>query len=300
MRRWHANVREVGPVDSETTVVLAHGYGANQALWDKLVPDLSLRYKVVLFDWDFTAGGDEEAAAEEEGRYTFGRFADDLIAVMEERGVRGAVVVGHSMSAMAACIASVRRPDLVAHLVLLCASPRYINSEEEGYVGGFDKAGIDAMLVAMSSDFGAWVKGFVTNAVGDPESAPLLEESFLAMHPGVALELAKMIFLGDQREVLDGVTAPCTIVQVKNDFAAPPAVAEYMQRRMSGAAAAVEIIDTVGHFPQLAAPQQLLDILDGVLRRGDDAEHGVEEKEGEETAEQAADVEVDVGIDDTA
>ena len=118
--RWYANVREVG--DGDATVVLAHGYGSNQALWDKLVPALSQRNRVIFFDWDFTGGEHQEAA--EEGRYTFGRFADDLIALLDDKGVRGAVVVGHSMSAMAACIASVRRPDLVTHLVLLCASPR--------------------------------------------------------------------------------------------------------------------------------------------------------------------------------
>lgn len=123
--RWYANVKEVGGGD--TTVVLAHGYGANQTLWDKLLPVLSEHHRVILFDWDFTGRGgadeDEEAEAEA-GRYTFGRFADDLIALMDDKGARGAVVVGHSMSAMAACIASVRRPDLFAHLVLLCASPR--------------------------------------------------------------------------------------------------------------------------------------------------------------------------------
>jgi len=118
--RWYANVREVGGGDA--TVVLAHGYGSNQALWDKLVPALSQRNRVIFFDWDFTGGEHHEAA--EEGRYTFSRFADDLIALLDDKGVRGAVLVGHSMSAMAACIASVRRPDLVTRLVLLCASPR--------------------------------------------------------------------------------------------------------------------------------------------------------------------------------
>ncbi|RLM98928.1 hypothetical protein C2845_PM06G03960 [Panicum miliaceum] len=297
--RWYANVREVGGGDA--TVVLAHGYGSNQALWDKLVPALSRRNRVILFDWDFTGGGGgaEHQEEAEEGRYTFGRFADDLIALLDDKGMRGAVLVGHSMSAMAACIASVRRPDLVTHLVLLCASPRYINSPEEGYVGGFEMAGIDGMLDAMSSDFGAWVKGFVPNAVGDPASIPPVEASFLAMHPGVALEVARMIFLGDQRGVLGAVTTPCTIVQVAGDFAAPPSVAEYMKSRMTAAAAAdVVVIDSVGHFPQLVAPQQLLDVLESVLRGrgggGGEGEHGAA---GEPVAEVA---EADGGIDITA
>ncbi|RLN30479.1 hypothetical protein C2845_PM05G27310 [Panicum miliaceum] len=89
--RWYANVREVGGGDA--TVVLAHGYGSSQALWDKLVPALSQRNRVILFDWDFTGGGGAEHQEAEEGRYTFGRFADDLIALLDDKGVRGAVLV---------------------------------------------------------------------------------------------------------------------------------------------------------------------------------------------------------------
>jgi pimeloyl-ACP methyl ester carboxylesterase len=110
--------------DGGVTVVLAHGYGVTQASWDKILPSISKADKVILFDWDFTSGAGVDD--EEEARYTFGRFADDLISLMDERQVRGAVFVGHSMSAMVGCIASARRPDLFAHLVLLCASPRYV------------------------------------------------------------------------------------------------------------------------------------------------------------------------------
>uniref|UniRef100_A0ACD5TZQ6 Uncharacterized protein n=1 Tax=Avena sativa TaxID=4498 RepID=A0ACD5TZQ6_AVESA len=273
MRRWCTNAREVvvgtgsGGGEGAATVVLAHGYGVSQASWDEVLPSIiSKASKVLLFDWDFTAAR-ADGEDEEKTRYTFGRFADDLIALMDEREVRGAVFVGHSMSAMVGCIASARRPDLFAHLLLLCASPRYINSEEEGYVGGFEEASIHAMLGAMESDFQGWVKGFVPNAAGGTAMEERIERSFLAMDPAVALGVARMIFLGDQREALDAVCTPCTIIQARHDFAAPPVVAEYMQRRMmvAGTDVALEIVDSVGHFPQLVASVPVSDILDGVL-----------------------------------
>lgn len=83
--------------------------------------------QVVLFDWDFSGGGggdSEKAAAEEEEEYTFEGFADELVALMEEMGVSGAVYVGHSMAGMIGCIASINRPGLFTHLVLVGASPR--------------------------------------------------------------------------------------------------------------------------------------------------------------------------------
>lgn len=183
------------------------------------------------------------------------------------------------------------------HIQLIgCVVIRYLDSPSEGYVGGFDRASIDGMLAAMESDLGAWVRGFVPNAAGaDPSATAELEQSFLSMHPRVALEVARMIFLCDQRGALDAVAAPCTVVQVSDDFAAAPAVAEYMRGRMKRAAEVeVVVIDSVGHFPQLVAPQQLLAVLKRVLQR---AAPPAEDKE-ERAA--AAEEEADGGIDVTA
>lgn len=174
-------------------------------------------------------------------------------------------------------------------------------------MGGFEEASIHAMLGAMESDFQAWVKGFVPNAAGgaadDMAAATVepLERSFLAMDPAVALGVARMIFLGDQRPALDAVPAQCTIVGVHHDFAAPPVVAEYMERTMTkaGTDAAVEIIESVGHFPQLVAPQRVADILEDVLLRlrHEGASH-VQDSMGEGDAHVpvTADVEIDGGI----
>lgn len=84
--------------------------------------------QVLLFDWDFSSSTASAAAAEEEDRehscYTFSRFADELVALMDEMKLHGAVYVGHSMAGMVGCIASIKRPDLFTHLVLVGASPR--------------------------------------------------------------------------------------------------------------------------------------------------------------------------------
>lgn len=164
------NPRVVGC--GERTLVLSHGYGGSQAIWDRVLPHLAETNKVVLFDWDFSGGGGdgEKAAAEEEEEYTFEGFADELVALMEEMGVSGAVYVGHSMAGMIGCIASINRPGLFTHLVLVGASPRYINSDD--YEGGFDEPEIDAMLATISSDFLSWAKGFVPLIVGAAADNP--------------------------------------------------------------------------------------------------------------------------------
>ncbi|KAJ1284152.1 hypothetical protein BS78_03G182900 [Paspalum vaginatum] len=280
----YLNPRIVG--SGERTLVLSHGYGGSQAIWEKVLPHLSRRNKVLLFDWDFSGAATdddaEEGVVERGGGYTFSRFADELVALMDKMELSGAVYVGHSMAGMIGCIASIKRPDLFTHLVLVGASPRYMNSED--YEGGFDASDIKAMLATMSSDFLGWAEGFVALAIGssEPSAAELLARSFFAMDPRVAHGLARMIFLGDQREVLGDVAVPCTLVHVSRDFAAPPSVGRYMLARMRGAA--MYTIDSVGHFPQLVAPGELLRILDLVL--------GGEDDEGDEQVASSVDDDV--------
>lgn len=93
------------------------------------------------------------------------------------------------------------------------AAPRHINLLEKGYVGGFERESIDSMLDAMLSDFDALVMGFVPNAASDPFlCSSTQEEHAVHMRLGVTLEVARIIFLDDQRGFLDAVTVPCTIV----------------------------------------------------------------------------------------
>jgi pimeloyl-ACP methyl ester carboxylesterase len=158
---------------------------------------------------------------------------------------------------------------------------RYMNSED--YEGGFDEPDIEAMLSRISSDFRGWAEDFVPLAIGGsaddhPSAVEVLARSFFAMDPRVAHGLARMIFLGDQRELLGDVAVPSTLVHVSGDFAAPPCVGRYMQARMR--AAAMYTIDSVGHFPQLVTPGELLGILDIVLGSAAASE---EEEEVEET-----------------
>ncbi|XP_008775243.2 strigolactone esterase D14-like [Phoenix dactylifera] len=260
----HRNARIVG--NGEQTVVLSHGYGGSQSVWDNVVSRLTQRYQVLLFDWNFSGATDEYSGKPLElSKYSsFTAFADDLISLIDETNLDGVIFIGHSMSGMIGCIASVKRPDLFSHLVLIGASPRYLNSE--GYEGGFERMEVEKMFVAIESNFQSWAQSFVTLAIGvnDPISIETFKRSFLQMRPDIALSVAKMIFLSDLRDVLGKVEVPCTIIQGTNDIVVPTSVARYIQHKMKGKAM-VEIIRFDGHFPQLTAHQMLMEALDRVL-----------------------------------
>lgn len=108
-------------------MVLAHGYGTDQSIWDKITPVLAQTYKVIVFDWPFSGAVLKDPKLYDTAKYSsYDGFADHLIAFLDKNDLKSTVFVGHSMSGMIGCIASVKRPELFKRLIPIGASPRYI------------------------------------------------------------------------------------------------------------------------------------------------------------------------------
>ncbi|KAG4144204.1 hypothetical protein ERO13_D05G022800v2 [Gossypium hirsutum] len=222
------NARIIG--SGSETMVLAHGFGGDQSLWDKILPYLTKHYQVLLFDWLFSG------AVKYPNLYDPLRYSsfDDLIALMDELHLTSSVFVGHSMSGMIGCIASIKRPQLFSRLILIGASPRYINTDD--YEGGLEGATIDNMITSIESGYENWTLSFVKLLVDNND--PLSVEHYLrclkSMNPEFVVPLAKIVFCSDERETLEKVTTPCTIIQTTNDLVVPESVAHYMQKKIKG------------------------------------------------------------------
>lgn len=115
------NVRVVG--SGERVLVLAHGFGTDQSAWQRILPYFQPSYRIVLFD--LACAGTVNPDLFDFGRYTsFHAYVDDLLDILDALRVDRCIFVGHSFSAMTGILASVRRPDLFAKLILIGASPR--------------------------------------------------------------------------------------------------------------------------------------------------------------------------------
>ncbi|KNA16712.1 hypothetical protein SOVF_086480 [Spinacia oleracea] len=244
-------------------IVLAHGYGGEQSIWEKIVPSLEEKNQVVLFDWNFSgAFSEDNNHSYDPIKYdSLDAFANDLVSLMDEMNIKSCVFVGHSMSGMIGCIASIKRPLLFKKLILIGASPRYLNSED--YEGGFEPSEIEQLLSTIESNFQPWATAFAPIAVGtkDPLIAEKFEKSLKKMKPEVALAVAKIVFLGDYCHVLEKVETPCTLISTTNDIVVPSSVPYYMQKKMINAKSRVEIIDVDGHLPHLSAHEEVLIVL---------------------------------------
>lgn len=108
---------------SSQTLVLAHGFGTTQSVWHFVIPFLACYFKVVVFDLAFSPNVNPEIY--DPNKYSnYEGYAHDLVQILDELKVENAIYLGHSMSAMIGCIASLQKPNLFHHLVLLGGSPR--------------------------------------------------------------------------------------------------------------------------------------------------------------------------------
>ncbi|GAA0174792.1 hypothetical protein Leryth_022818 [Lithospermum erythrorhizon] len=256
------NAKIIG--SGEETIVLAHGYGGDQSVWDNVLGQLAQNCKVVVFDWSFS-GAIKDPSFFDEGKYSsYDDFADDLVSLMDEMSLSSTIFVGHSMSGMIGCIASIKRPELFKKLVLVASSPRYKNLED--YEGGFEESAIDQLFLNIEFNFEQWSSSFAAMIAGpnDPLCMEKYEKSLKRMTPNVALHVAKIVFLCDERSTLEKVSTPCTIIQTKNDVPVPNSIPKYMQSKIQ-ADTNIEIIDMEGHFPQLTASNDFLDVLNKVI-----------------------------------
>ncbi|KAD6795835.1 hypothetical protein R6Q59_007061 [Mikania micrantha] len=252
------NVKILGSGDQ--TVVLAHGFGTDQSVWKHLVPHLVEDYKVVVYD-NMGAGTTNPEYFDFDRYATIDGFAYDVIGILEEIGISSCIFVGHSMSAMIGAVASVARPDLFYKIIMISASPRYVNTVD--YFGGFEHEELEQLFEAIQSNFKAWCSGFAPLAVGgDMESVAVQEFSrtLFNMRPDIAMSVAQTIFLSDLRPLLCHVVVPCHIIQSKKDLAVPVVVSEYLHQNLGGKSI-VEIMSTDGHLPQLSSPDVVVPVL---------------------------------------
>ncbi len=258
-RKLNLQVQGNGPA----TLLMIHGYGCNQAMWRRMAPALSKRYRVVLLD--LVGFGQSDFACWDAERYSgLEGHADDVAQVARCLGDQPLYAVGHSVGAMLAVIAELSDTSLFAAHVMVAPSPCFLN--DGAYRGGFDRPALDDLLAMQTRDMRGWsnlVAGLVMRQPDMPDLTVELAESFCQAHPGAATALARATFLGDQRAALARLTKPTLILQSAEDDLAHVAVGQYMHEEMP--ASQLQVLVTSGHCPHLMAPDLCLRALEDFL-----------------------------------
>jgi sigma-B regulation protein RsbQ len=237
-------------------MLFAHGYGCDQTMWRLITPTFAGDYKLVLFD--HVGAGRSDLSAYSRAKYSSLRgYADDLVELCTELGLKDVIFVGHSVSAMIGILAAKQRPEIFARLILIGPSPCYINSDR--YTGGFSREQIDELLDVQDSNFLGWSTTLGPVIMGNPDRPELGQEltnSFCRTDPDIAKQFAAVTFLSDNRDDLADVRTPSLIVQCQEDAIAPKHVGEFVHQHLPGSQ--LVVLNATGHCPHLSAPAETI------------------------------------------
>jgi sigma-B regulation protein RsbQ len=248
------NIKLAGKGDR--AIVFAHGFGCDQSMWQSVAPDFERDFTTVLFD-QVGAGASDLSAYDAVKYASLDGYADDLAEIVCELGLKGAVFVGHSVSAMIGVLAARRDPSLFSALVLVGPSPRYIDDED--YRGGFSASDIAELLDSLADNHLGWSAMMAPVIMGNPDRPKLgeaLANSFCRTDPAIARDFARVTFLSDNRADLPRVAVRTLILQCREDAIAPVEVGAYVRDHIPGSE--MVLLDATGHCPNLSAPSQVI------------------------------------------
>jgi sigma-B regulation protein RsbQ len=235
-------------------IVFVHGFGCDQNMWRYVWPAFADEHRVILLD--HVGHGQSDHSAFDPGRYrSLNGYADDVLAVLRALDVRGAIFVGHSVSAMIGALASVAEPERFSKLVMVGPSPRYI--DDDGYAGGFSREDIDGLLESLASNYLGWSGAMAPVIMGNedrPELGAELTDAFCATDPEIAAHFARVTFLSDNRADLPRVTVPTLVLQCSDDVIAPVGVGAYVHEQLPDST--LVQLEATGHCPNLSAPEE--------------------------------------------
>lgn len=253
LARNHVNVKGRG---EGPAMLFAHGYGCDQNMWRLVTPAFEEDHRIVLFD--HVGAGHSDLAAFSPGKYaSLEGYAADIVEIGRELGLKDAVFVGHSVSAMMGILAASAAPGMFRTLVMVGPSPCYIN--DAGYTGGFAREEIDELLEALDSNHMGWSMNMAPVIMGNQDRSELAEEladSFCRTDPEIAKHFARTTFLSDVRDILGQAGVPVLILQCSDDVIAPLSVGDYLHARMPDST--LVVMKATGHCPNLSAPEETI------------------------------------------
>lgn len=235
-------------------ILFLHGFGCNKSMWRFVIPDFMDTYTVVTLD--LIGSGNSDISSYNFDKYSnLSGHADDILELCDEQMWKSVHIVGHSVSSMIGVMAAIKRPDLVASLILVGPSPCYVN--KENYYGGFSESDIMELLDNMDSNYLGWSSAITPVIMDNPDRPELTEElknSFCRTDPTIAKHFGRVTFLSDNRADLSRVRVPTLIIQSAVDTIAPVEVGRYVAEHIINSQ--LTILPTVGHCPHLSHPNE--------------------------------------------
>lgn len=249
-----------GPV-----LMYAHGFGCNQRMWDRIWPAFTSTHQQVLFD-HLGCGQSDGSAFSATHHTSLHGYAKDVVEICEALPLGQPVTfVGHSIGASIGMLAAIQRPELFDRLVLIGASPCFLN-DPPAYAGGFERSDLEKLLNLMGKNFSGWsqfLDPLDGHALGTELNQRESPASFGATDPVVQCMFARTAFYADLRADVPKVHQPCLILQPRRDPMVPVAAGAYLHLHLKRSR--LKLLDIAGHSGPMSHPELLIEAMRAYL-----------------------------------
>lgn len=249
----------------EKTIIFIHGFASSQKAWQWITPAFEKSHTLILLD--LVGSGESDLESYNNQHYdSLERHMVDVIELIEGLEFKEVSIIGHSVGAMIGLLVAKERPDLVNQIVLIGASPRYLNDLPD-YYGGFNQEDVEQILEMMELNYVGWASYLSSVAVSPSEhekSTKYVEDAFLSSNHKITYEFLQMTLLGDYRDVLREIKTDTVILQCSEDSFVPVEVAKYMAGEIKNSS--LYILSSKGHYPQLSNPEETIEAIKRSLK----------------------------------
>jgi pimeloyl-ACP methyl ester carboxylesterase len=260
-------------------LLLIHGMAGSSATWRSVLPQLSKRFRVIAPD---LLGHGE--SAKPRGDYSLGACAVWLRDFLDELGISHATVIGHSLGGGVAMQFVYQHPDYVKRLILIGSGG--LGPDVGMVLRLLSAPGAELILpiiaptpvLTVGNKLRTWLRGA---GIHSPRGAELwsaysslsdrqTRQSFLRTlrsvvdYRGQAVSALNRLQLRAELPVMAIWGAQDNIIPVDHAYAAHEARADTR----------LEILPDVGHFPQVEAPTEVVELIEDFIATSEQSNVG--------------------------
>jgi 3-oxoadipate enol-lactonase len=237
-----------------TPLILSNSLATDARMWEKVLPDLQSRFRVITYD---TRGHGQSVCAA--GQPTLSDLAHDLTAVLDAVGVPKALLAGVSLGGMTGMTLALEQPERLLGL-MACNCRARINAEGiagwDQRVALFSSQGIEALVPAtLERWFAPDVRA--NDTVLMQRMSEIIRATTL---PGYVscVNAIKGMAMHDR---LHGITLPVLYLAGAQDGGAPASEMQAMANEVKGSQ--YQLLDPCGHISPMQCPQEFVRALTG-------------------------------------
>jgi 3-oxoadipate enol-lactonase/4-carboxymuconolactone decarboxylase len=218
-------------------------------MWDRQVPELSKNWRVFRFDLPGHGGAPAYPAG------SVAELAERLLATLDRLGVQRFGYVGCAFSGALGIELALRRPERVASLALIAASPRFGTADEFRQRGVIVRSnGLDP--IARTSPERWFTSGF---AAAQPAITEWAVQMVRTTDPGCYIAACEALAAFDVRTELGMVGVPTLVLVGSDDEVTGPAEARTLVAGIPDARLAV--VPGASHLVPVEQPAAVMDLL---------------------------------------